>query len=878
MTSKSTRNTRLQADFERNRVEANWKKVVELAENFRAQTPSGQDGHLALLLLGEGKLELYLEEHPPIPANFQSAKLGLSEAKSYLNQCVCDHEKRMTVSLDAMLLLAKLEYATGDYSAALNRLSNAGLDKLQEKSLTMRSLKIVAESFAIQGLCLEQTTLNRTSRYKRADKHARIVRCFEQASDLTLLFLQEQDKISSTPSTASLPSLSASTNTGGSNSPLPPAGDAPEHKSKMGVILETALTRATALHCKAGDVQAAVDRHRSLLSAIECSGSQQMRLTVCMQLAELLMRAVSTASYVPPALHESSGGKERQAKNSEGSWKPRRYGGLNLFVPSTRSEEIILLLLISEAMAVRDAVLSQSPEFAETRERANSAATAVQDMLAAALAPTRQYQILIEIRAVKAHPQIRAVKAHPPDTGCQGTPRRYGLSRHTPQIQANQVLPLQVYERSMKFSWGCGHVWRQFGLALCSGRQPLRGVQVLQEAHRLQPSSPITCLVAAKVSFQSLNRIDEGLEWVRKAQNALEHPPSAAHSRNSGGNNSACPALLSPQLLLARCCLYHGIGLILKLQQTTVYSKSLAYRREAMQLLLRASELDPSDHVCQFYLAESYASCRQLQQAVQHIRMALCLRPDHLPSLLLLLLLLEALGETEESLRLVAGVQAEYPRSLQAVSVAVALQEQLQGPDVALVTATHMMALWHILYRNQLSGEGDAAEVASAHTAHPDQNSVYNASEDNDNASVCGGGAESVSRVEFALSEVASSVSGSHSPKPAPQHAWALQIHCWLTIARLYLRLERTNEAAQCIQEASSIFPMNHQIMFMKGQVYEHKGEVAEARTCYENALALNPHHTTSLRHLVRGGGESTPCEGWGESAPCEGRGSVSTV
>ena len=56
------------------------------------------------------------------------------------------------VSLDALLLLAKLEYATGDYNAALTKLNNAGLDKLHEKPLTIRSLKIIAESFAIKGL------------------------------------------------------------------------------------------------------------------------------------------------------------------------------------------------------------------------------------------------------------------------------------------------------------------------------------------------------------------------------------------------------------------------------------------------------------------------------------------------------------------------------------------------------------------------------------------------------------------------------------------------------------------------------------------------------------------------------------------------------
>lgn len=41
---------------------------------------------------------------------------------------------------------------------------------------------------------------------------------------------------------------------------------------------------------------------RLLLSAIECSGSQQLRLVVSTQLAELLLSAISSASYVPPAL------------------------------------------------------------------------------------------------------------------------------------------------------------------------------------------------------------------------------------------------------------------------------------------------------------------------------------------------------------------------------------------------------------------------------------------------------------------------------------------------------------------------------------------------------------------------------------------------
>lgn len=45
------------------------------------------------------------------------------------------------------------------------------------------------------------------------------------------------------------------------------------------------------------------------------------------------------------------------------------------------SEEIFLLLLIAEAMAVRDTVLSQSPEYHEIRKTAMRNATATYDLL-----------------------------------------------------------------------------------------------------------------------------------------------------------------------------------------------------------------------------------------------------------------------------------------------------------------------------------------------------------------------------------------------------------------------------------------------------------------------------------------------------------------
>jgi hypothetical protein len=88
------------------------------------------------------------------------------------------------------------------------------------------------------------------------------------------------------------------------------------------------------------------------------------------------------------------------ANSTDSPWKPKKYAGLNMFVPRNEYEETILLLLISEAMAVRDAVLSQSPEFKEARIHAFENATAVYDLLTVVVVRWSQVELLHEVKAI----------------------------------------------------------------------------------------------------------------------------------------------------------------------------------------------------------------------------------------------------------------------------------------------------------------------------------------------------------------------------------------------------------------------------------------------------------------------------------------------
>lgn len=83
----------------------------------------------------------------------------------------------------------------GMYSESLFHYQEADLQSLTEKQLPSRSLRIVAESFAIKGLCLEKLPPTSKSKYKISEWHTQMIKCFEVAADITLVYLQEQDKI-----------------------------------------------------------------------------------------------------------------------------------------------------------------------------------------------------------------------------------------------------------------------------------------------------------------------------------------------------------------------------------------------------------------------------------------------------------------------------------------------------------------------------------------------------------------------------------------------------------------------------------------------------------------------------------------------------------
>jgi tetratricopeptide (TPR) repeat protein len=107
----------------------------------------------------------------------------------------------------------------------------------------------------------------------------------------------------------------------------------------------------------------------------------------------------------------------------------------------------------------------------------------------------------------------------------------------------------------------------------------------------------------------------------------------------------------------------------------------------------------------EYYLAREYAMNRQMSDAMTHVKIALSLRAEHIPSLHLLALLLTAQKQYTEALHLLDSILEEYPNNLNILYVKANLQLYSIGGEEALTTIKHMLFLWKNLYDDQIKAD-----------------------------------------------------------------------------------------------------------------------------------------------------------------------------
>ncbi|XP_074183149.1 tetratricopeptide repeat protein 7B isoform X8 [Rhinolophus sinicus] len=593
-----------------------------------------------------------------------------------------------------------------------------------------------------------------------------------------------------------------------------------------------------------------VDREQDVITCYEKAGD--IALLYLQEIERVILTNIQNRSPKPgPAPHDQELGFFLETGLQRAHVLYFKNG---IFCPQENTEEALLLLLISESMANRDAVLSRIPEHRSDRLISLQSASVVYDLLTIALGRRGQYEMLSE-----------------------------------------------CLERAMKFAFEEFHLWYQFALSLMAAGKSARAVKVLRECIRLKPDDATIPLLAAKLCMGSLHWLEEAEKFAKTVVDAGE---KTSEFKAKGylalglaySLQATDASLRGMQEVLQRKALLafqraHSLSptdhqaafyLALQLAISRQIPEALGYVRQALQL--------QGDDVNSLHLLALLLSAQKhYHDALNIIDMALSEYPENF-ILLFSKVKLESLcrGPDEALLTCKHMLQiwkscynltnpSDSGRGSSLLDRTIADRRQLNTitlPDFSDPETVSDSSSSSSLSRN----ESPLHLFVSSHLhSHPkpdtfvwppaaqsfsdpgprQEHSLCNSPDVYFHGfpslfSVSSVHATSVaaSRVEQALSEVASSLQSS-APKQGPLHPWMTLAQIWLHAAEVYIGIGKPAEATACTQEAANLFPMSHNVLYMRGQVAELRGNLEEALRWYEEALSISPTHVKSMQRLA---------------------------
>ncbi|XP_025902057.1 tetratricopeptide repeat protein 7A isoform X2 [Nothoprocta perdicaria] len=581
--------------------------------------------------------------------------------------------------------------------------------------------------------------------------------CFETACVIAQVYLQELEKTLHN---------THSRNLKGSNESY--------SEFELSYFLEAALQSAYVARLKKGNIVKGMRSLREVLRTVETKATQTFKMTAAKQLAQVLLHSLSEDCYWSPLsdpLPEFMSKEDQSYASNLLHRRPQLYTGENLYCPQDNVEEALLLLLISESMANRDAVISRAPDQQDDRAVSLQDASAVYDLLSITLGRRGQYVMLSE-----------------------------------------------CLERAMKFAFDEFHLWYQLALSMVACGKSAYAVSVLKECAKLRPTDPTVPLLAAKVCIGPLHWLEEGENF---AKMVIDLGEDAGDFLAKG---------------------YLALGLTYSLQATDATLKGAQdeLNKKALQTLERARDLAPEDHQIILYVSLQLALVRQISDAIEHLQEALRLCKDDMNSLHLLALLFSAQKHYQHALEVINMAVAEYPESFSLLFTKVKLEWVHKGPEEALVTCRHMLQMWQMIYNvSQHSGSEKESSVTEVpmikkhngmHLTIPDAHDTDSGSQRASSVAA--------SRLEQAMSEITVQ---STALKQGPMQLWTTLEQIWLQAAELFMEQQHLKEGGYCIQEAASLFPTSHAVLYMRGRLAEMKGNLEEAKQLYDEALTVNP-------------------------------------
>ncbi|XP_028395895.1 tetratricopeptide repeat protein 7B-like [Dendronephthya gigantea] len=744
-------------EIERARNDGRWADIQKLLNDLETNVKSTWSEPYKMLIDCEYKIEIQFNKYKMESTTDPALKTYLLEIKTKLEKLVENENQPITV--DVQFLLCKVYFMFKDYDETLKFVALLEND-ISNFDGSTRRLKMAADMFAMKGISQEEL---KSSTIQEQD----ILSSYNHATDAFLSMLVGSDTSDSKNSLTRIQSSQSSFVL------------SEELYASIGQPLEIAFRRLIVLTVKQGQTDKAIELLRYFLRNVEEKSAQDVRKVLIEQLINILMNGMSERNYMMQTSSPTSPSKTSFTSSSFQSSAQNLDRGL-CFVPHNLTEDVILLLLLKEALVLHNATSSIAPENSEARKSTMIEGNHIYNLLTIGLSRYAQFPLLVE-----------------------------------------------CLERAMKLAFEEFNLWFQFGLALASARKYSMAVLVLKQCHQLRPDDPMVLLHSAKLCINNLHQFDEGIKMAREIVEMTEKVP-----------------------LITRGYLALGIGRCCKATTVLTNKEKKDLHMEAVRAFERCLELDPHDKEALFHLALTQSVLRKTTKALRNAYAALKLDCNYLAALQLIVLLLSAKKKYREALDACDTALLEYPDDFLLLIFKVKLEELLLGGDQALVTCKRLLRTWKALYDMDIERVPETTKTGSGliDKIVSDKRSLKNLQlaelgDEQDETSSIGASV----RLESTLSEEAGSTSVCQLSVPA---ALAIQARIWLTISEVYINLNKESEATACVKEANLLFPHSPDVLFQRGFIFERLENFEQAKKFYENAVAVNPQHTSALQHL----------------------------
>lgn len=354
---------------------------------------------------------------------------------------------------------------------------------------------------------------------------------------------------------------------------------------------------------------------------------------------------------------------------------------------------------------------------------------------------------------------------------------------------------LPKFSSPLKSNFENPNLWLRYGLSLyLSGDSPRSALQAFIECLRVDQQNPLPAMLAAKLQIE-LENLEEGLKW---ALEAIERSQ-----------------LLQKPQILSRCHLLASIihAHIYEREPESIKRMKLDHLKTSQSYLDSALAIYKHDYLSHFHKALHDAKQRLFTSAIDNVREAIKINPQHVPSIQLLILTLSAMKLYDEAVNLCQSTLHEHQDNVLLLYIKCHLeQNSTNGYRSALETAKHILKCIKKSPKNPESKTNlvtlDSKQSTNLFT---EDKSNQNKSDIIDN-----------------------------------------ELSAWLLVADIFIKLGSIQDAELCVDEGSIHVngALSHETMLTRGLIAKAKNNLIEAKTFFQSCLALCPRHADALRQV----------------------------